>query len=854
MLAKGQSNEKKGDKAWEAGRYKTAVNNYNLVENIDENKKLLAKRGLGYYKLNRLDKAISDFTQSKKLGNDDPYLYFLMGSAKQHLGQYEEAAFFYKQYVKEEGDKSKEGKIALREIKNAAFAAFHINDKSTAFLESFGKELNSYYDEIYVIQSPQQGNAFYYTSNNNLSSSEVYLKVVDEKGKWSPDSTRLEGINSSMNDYAMDISPNGQSMIFSRAQSDGNSKIYVSAYDFEENQHVIELPDFMFSGAVDLNIVDRNTIAFASKELGGEGGYDIFTINYKNGVWSDPINQGPIINSEYDERSPYFASNESYLYFSSNRPYCFGGYDIYYYNKLGIEVKPTNMGMPLNSAGDDLQFRLHQDGQFAVLSSNRKSGSGAFDIYKAYLQDFKPMPIKDTVQLEYVTDYLKQYQPEPMVAVDNKKVTPQAAEKDGNLDKSNQEDAITSEIIEEAPKVEKEDMESKGATEIQDSKDNDEEVINVAEEVSEYKTDEESSESLFERIGKLKKAESQNDQVIIGAQSDEANLVDAETTEDSNNDPDVPAIEESSEVANEEVAIEEVTIEEVVEEETMKEADNDAIVAQEDAVAEETKHTSTTERQKPKYSSPSGFKNALLYQDRHDLMNEENKDKMDNLRAYLKQNLDHSVHLIAHTDHLEPGLEEYMQYNTLKRATLIANHLMENGISRQRISIESVSNNFPVAKEELAGETNQKYLYYNKRIDWEIRDKNGIVLTDLSVDPSSLPGFALDRRYELFHQIREDVYFSVEIASSPTIFKNAVLRLYDDIYIRKNTPLADNLYYIGILPNYADAVLLKEELEVSSAPYAKIVAFHHGKQIPRNKINEFVKEFPELQAFKDAQQ
>ena len=128
------------------------------------------------------------------------------------------------------------------------------------------------------------------------------------------------------------------------------------------------------------------------------------------------------------------------------------------------------------------------------------------------------------------------------------------------------------------------------------------------------------------------------------------------------------------------------------------------------------------------------------------------------------------------------------------------------------------------------------------------------MLTDLSVDPSSLPGFALDRRYELFHQIREDVYFSVEIASSPTIFKNAVLRLYDDIYIRKNTPLADNLYYIGILPNYADAVLLKEELEVSSAPYAKIVAFHHGKPIPRNKINEFVKEFPELQAFKDAQQ
>ena len=846
-LLHGQSHEKKGDQAWERGRYKTAVNNYSLVEDIDNNKKLLAKRGLGHYKLNKLDRAINDFTKSKSLGNEDSYLYFLMGSAKQHLGQYEEAAFFYKQFVKEKGDKSKEGKIALREIKNSAYAAFNIDKKSTAFVENFGDAINSYYDEVYVLQSPQQGNAFYYTSNNDLSSNEVYLKVVDEKGKWSPDSTRLGGINTAMNDYAMDISPNGQNMIFARQLSDGNTKTYVSAYDVNEKQHIIELPGSMLSGALDLNIVDRNTIAFASKDLGGEGGYDIFTISYKNGVWSDPINQGPIINSEYDERSPYFASNESYLYFSSNRPYSYGGFDIYYYNKLGIAEEPINMGVPLNSAGDDLQFRLHQDGQFAVFSSDRKSGYGAYDIYKAYLHDFKPMPIKDTFQLDYVRDYLEQFQPTQEVVAERRKPRkprnepqPKKTNTDSALNEKMEKDEVADEVVIEVPKEEVAD--DIGSQE-------DEVVIATNEDTAKDVEIAEKDENLFERIGRLKKTEKESDTVVEETDSD---LVEAGEKTDANSQKADDEIKEALEPIQEaEVIIHDDSF--ISDSNTTKSTeptDTDRTETKPDKNTSASTHTVS-------YNSPgssSGIKNSLLYQDRHDLMNNENKRKLDYLVTYLKSNPDHSIHFIAHTDHLEPGLDEYMQYNTLKRAILIGKYLMENEIERQRISIESVSNNFPAAKEELAGETNLKYLYYNKRVDWEIRDADGIVLTELSVNPNSMPGYAVDRRYELFHQIREDVYFSVEIASTSTIFKNAVLRLYDDIYIRKGTPLADNNYYIGILNTYEDAALLKKELENSSAPYAKIVAFHHGMPITNHELSDFISEFPELQAYKDGQQ
>jgi len=152
MSLSAQDSRKKGDKAWDQGRYKTAVNNYSNIENILEDKSLLAKRGLGYFKLNKLKRAINDFTLSKKLGNNDPELYFLMAQTKQHLNEYEEAAFFYKEYLKTEGTKSYKGQVSLREIKNCAYSAFHQKDKASAFVENFGEKVNTYYDEVYALQ------------------------------------------------------------------------------------------------------------------------------------------------------------------------------------------------------------------------------------------------------------------------------------------------------------------------------------------------------------------------------------------------------------------------------------------------------------------------------------------------------------------------------------------------------------------------------------------------------------------------------------------------------------------------------------------------------------------------------
>jgi hypothetical protein len=75
-------------------------------------------------------------------------------------------------------------------------------------------------------------------------------------------------------------------------------------------------------------------LVFASDRAGGFGGYDLYYSLAENDSWTEPINFGEGINTEYDEYRPIAVSYQSFtnllLLFSSNRPGGQGGFDLYY--------------------------------------------------------------------------------------------------------------------------------------------------------------------------------------------------------------------------------------------------------------------------------------------------------------------------------------------------------------------------------------------------------------------------------------------------------------------------------------------------------------------------------------------
>jgi outer membrane protein OmpA-like peptidoglycan-associated protein/tetratricopeptide (TPR) repeat protein len=139
---------------------------------------------------------------------------------------------------------------------------------------------------------------------------------------------------------------------------------------------------------------DGKTLYFASDRKGGRGGVDLYvTIKDEQGVWSAPENLGPTINTSYDEKSAFIHSDFQTLYFSSDGQPGIGGFDIFYSRKVdGKWAEPKNIGIPINTKGDDLGFFVSTDGHLGYFASNEPSRSNgksvgkydifSFDLYK----------------------------------------------------------------------------------------------------------------------------------------------------------------------------------------------------------------------------------------------------------------------------------------------------------------------------------------------------------------------------------------------------------------------------------------------------------------------------------------
>ncbi|TWO31953.1 hypothetical protein E1J38_011265 [Seonamhaeicola sediminis] len=132
---------------------------------------------------------------------------------------------------------------------------------------------------------------------------------------------------------------------------------------------------------------DGKTLYFTANLRGGKettkGGSDIFKVDIlENNTYSEPENLGSNVNSYSREMFPVIA-NDNTLYFASNRPGGYGGYDIYKstMGKTGMFAKAEKLSKPLNSIKDDFSLITFDGCESGFLSSKRPNGKGDDDIY-----------------------------------------------------------------------------------------------------------------------------------------------------------------------------------------------------------------------------------------------------------------------------------------------------------------------------------------------------------------------------------------------------------------------------------------------------------------------------------------
>ncbi len=141
--------------------------------------------------------------------------------------------------------------------------------------------------------------------------------------------------------------------------------------------------------------LDGKELFFASRRGGNADIYHCFRT--EDGRWTEPENLGTVVNTLGTEMAPFIHPDGKTLYFSSDRHLGMGGYDLFVSrrNEKGEWSQPVNLGYPINTPGDEINFIVAADGHTALISSIREGGFGGYDIYTFQLKDddLKPEPV-----------------------------------------------------------------------------------------------------------------------------------------------------------------------------------------------------------------------------------------------------------------------------------------------------------------------------------------------------------------------------------------------------------------------------------------------------------------------------
>jgi outer membrane protein OmpA-like peptidoglycan-associated protein/tetratricopeptide (TPR) repeat protein len=217
---------------------------------------------------------------------------------------------------------------------------------------------------------------------------------------WDAAKPMTGNVNTPDNEGAQNISQDGQWLVFTgcnRRDGFGSCDIYISYLNDKDWSEAVNMGGKINSEFWDSQPClspDKRDLYFASRRPDGYGGSDIYVSHLQpNGKWSEPENLGREINTPGDEQCPFIHADNQTLYFTSNGLPGYGDADLFYIRR-GPKgwSKPTNLGYPINTISQEGTLFITSDGKTAYYSSDRGDSKGAMDIYSFDLrEDVRPV-------------------------------------------------------------------------------------------------------------------------------------------------------------------------------------------------------------------------------------------------------------------------------------------------------------------------------------------------------------------------------------------------------------------------------------------------------------------------------
>jgi len=292
-----------------------------------------------------------------------------------------------------------------------------INTNTIIKIENLGFRVNSELAELRPTISPDGKRLFFIcedhpenTKYRSVSNSQdIWYSERDSLGKWQDAQHLGYPLNTMQYNAVYWISPDNNRILIRGAFINGayDGKGISLCYrkksgNWSEPNMLIIKNYFSYdrglqSGASMLND-GKTLLLYMTPERGGKDN-DLFVCFLQgDGTWSEPKSLGKKINlPDYDEMTPYMASDGVTLYFSSNRPGGLGNNDIYMTKRLDKTWQkwsdPVNLGSPINTPDWDAFFTLDAGGEYAYLTTNLNTLGESDIVQVKLLEREKPNPV-----------------------------------------------------------------------------------------------------------------------------------------------------------------------------------------------------------------------------------------------------------------------------------------------------------------------------------------------------------------------------------------------------------------------------------------------------------------------------
>lgn len=395
---------------YERGEYFNAAKTYRAVYNKLSPKEDRELRGEVAYKLatcyrhiNQAPRASAAYQNAIRYEYPDSMAYYYLGRSLQAEGKYQPAIDAYTTFLEWNPDDvlAKEG---LRGCRKALRAK---NEPKTRYIVKNAKIFNSQRSDYSPMYLDKSLTTLYFTSSTEKATgdnkseitgtkkADIFFSTKNEKGEWQRPEPAGGELNSDAEEGIVSFSPDGQTMYLTKSRRAPDADTSVEIYTSRRSDATWSFPQKFEITADTLSAFghpavspDGTYLYFSSDMPGGFGGKDIWRINLKSQVGSLE-NMGEQINTPGDEMFPYVRT-DSLLYFSSDGHPGFGGLDLFVakLNSTGQRWSVENMGLPMNSSGDDFGITFGE-GESGFFSSNRRDARGYDNIYSFELPDLK---------------------------------------------------------------------------------------------------------------------------------------------------------------------------------------------------------------------------------------------------------------------------------------------------------------------------------------------------------------------------------------------------------------------------------------------------------------------------------